>query len=295
MIQDIGSGHLQNQYQPRNPQPEDRVLAFRERTIYLKETAGQMQYLTYRELGEACRKMGRAEPGCQYLFSIGETAYYLASLDGMEFPGFAYRKMFDIRRMNPRAEVFAGATGWHLYTWYHANRFCGCCGTPMVHDGKERMLRCPSCGNMAFPKISPAVIVGVTNGDKILMTKYAGREFKRYALIAGFTEIGETVEETVAREVMEEVGLHVKNIRYYKSQPWGFEGDLLLGFFAELDDDAEITMDETELSVAEWVRWQDIPEDFEKLSLTSEMMQVFKRNRAKDAQSRADWQSKYVG
>ena len=76
------------------------------------------------------------------------------------------------------------------------------------------MMKCPSCGNMVFPKIAPAVIVGVTNGDKILMTKYAGREYKKYALIAGFTEIGETAEQTVEREVMEEVGLHVKNIRY---------------------------------------------------------------------------------
>ena len=80
-------------------------------------------------------------------------------------------------------------------------------------------------------KIAPAVMVGVTNGDKILMTNYAGREYKKYARIAGFTEIGETAEQTVEREVMEEVGLHVKNIRYYKSQPWGYDSDLLLGYF----------------------------------------------------------------
>ena len=74
----------------------------------------------------------------------------------------------------------------------------------MVHDEKERMMRCPSCGLMEFPKICPAVIVGVTDGNRILMSKYAGRSYKIYALLAGFTEIGETVEETVAREVMEE-------------------------------------------------------------------------------------------
>ena len=103
---------------------------------------------------------------------------------------------------------------------------------------------------MVFPKIAPAVIVGVTHGDKILMTKYAGREYKRYALIAGFTEIGETAEETVKREVMEEVGLTVKNIRYYKSQPWGFDSNLLLGYFCELAEEEEIHLDEEELSVA---------------------------------------------
>ncbi len=68
----------------------------------------------------------------------------------------------------------------------------------------------------------PGSIIGVTDGDKILMSKYAGRAYKKYALLAGFTEIGETIEETVQREVMEEVGLKVKNIRYYKSQPWSF-------------------------------------------------------------------------
>ena len=75
------------------------------------------------------------------------------------------------------------------------------------------------------------------------MTKYAGRQYTRYALIAGFTEIGETMEETVQREVLEEVGLKVKNITYYKSQPWGFAGDMLLGFFCELDGSDEIKMD----------------------------------------------------
>ena len=138
------------------------------------------------------------------------------------------------------------------------------------------MMQCPCCGNQVFPKIAPAVIVGVTDGDKILMTKYAGREYKRYALIAGFTEIGETAEETVQREVMEEVGLHVKNIRYYKSQPWGFDSNLLMGFYCELSEEGKITLDQEELSTAEWVDYHDIPDDPEGLSLTHEMMLHFR-------------------
>ena len=90
----------------------------------------------------------------------------------------------------------------------------------------ERMMQCPKCGLMEFPKICPAVIIGVIDGDRILMSKYAGREYKKYALLAGFTEIGETLEETVSREVMEEVGLKVKNITYYKNQPWAFSGEI---------------------------------------------------------------------
>ena len=158
-------------------------------------------------------------------------------------------------------------------------KFCGRCGTRLEHDKVERMMKCPKCGAMHYPKISPAVIVAVTNRDKILMTKYAGRDYKKYALIAGFTEIGETIEDTVRREVMEDVGIHVKNIRYYKSQPWSFTDTVLMGFYCELDGEDVITMDAHELSVAEWMRREDIPTEFDGISLTNEMMLMFKKGK----------------
>ena len=139
------------------------------------------------------------------------------------------------------------------------------------------MMHCPQCNVMEYPVLSPAVIVGVTHNDRLLLTKYEGRSFKRYALIAGYAEIGETIEETVHREVMEEVGLKVKNIRYYKSQPWSFSGTLLFGsFFCDLDGNDEITLDTTELSTARWFKREDIPADGENTSLTREMMLYFK-------------------
>ena len=130
---------------------------------------------------------------------------------------------------------------------------------------------------MEFPKICPAVIIGVTDGNRILMSKYAGRSYKKYARLAGFTEIGETVEETVAREVMEEVGLKVKNIRYYKSQPWAFSDTLLIGFYCDLDGDAEVTLDEEELALAEWFERDEIPVEPSRDSLTNEMIIKFKQ------------------
>ena len=108
------------------------------------------------------------------------------------------------------------------------------------------------------------------------MSKYAGREFKKYALLAGFNEVGETIEETVHREVMEEVGLKVKNIRYYKSQPWSFSDTLLLGFYCDLDGTDKITLDEEELALAEWFDRKDIPEMETTESLTNEMIRHFK-------------------
>ena len=109
------------------------------------------------------------------------------------------------------------------------------------------------------------------------MSKYAGREFKKYALLAGFNEVGETIEETVHREVMEEVGLKVKNLRYYKSQPWSMSDTLLMGFFCELDGEAEIKLDQEELALAEWFERDEMPVKDEDCSLTNEMMMAFKR------------------
>jgi NAD+ diphosphatase len=123
----------------------------------------------------------------------------------------------------------------------------------MARDGKERMLRCPDCGNTLYPKICPAVIVACYKGDKLLLTKYAGRGIGAYALIAGFAEIGESIEDTVRREVFEETGVRVKNLRFYKSQPCPLSDSLLMGFWCELDGSDEITLDTNELSVAEWV------------------------------------------
>lgn len=279
MIQDIQPDFLENQYQNQEPQAHHRILFYQDRMLYLKNEDGQIQYPTYGEIVAYCEREERKIPRCRYLFSIGKDLYFTAMLEGIALDGFTFEKMFSIRAMKPKEAVFAGATGWHLCSWYLANKYCGMCRTRMDHDARLRMLSCPTCGNQVFPKIAPAVIVGVTDGDRILMTKYANREYTRYALIAGFVEIGETVEETVAREVLEEVGLPVKNITYYKSQPWGFDSNLLLGFFAEADHMQKIVLDEEELSVAEWVDYRDIKEDKEQLSLTAEMMQHFKQSR----------------
>ncbi len=112
------------------------------------------------------------------------------------------------------------------------------------------------------------------------MTRYANRPNNTAltALVAGFMEIGETLEDTVAREVGEEVGVKVKNIRYYKSQPWAFSGSVLVGFYADLDGPPDITVDENELQEARWVARKDLPENLNLASLTATMVDAFKRN-----------------
>ena len=123
------------------------------------------------------------------------------------------------------------------------------------------------------------VIVAVTDGDKLLLTRYKGRPYTNYALVAGFVEIGESFEDAVRREVMEETGLAAVNIRYYKSQPWPFSGSLIAGFFADVDGEKTIALDQDELAEALWMRREDILNSplYEKniVSLTSEMIGGF--------------------
>ena len=189
---------------------------------------------------------------------------------------FGFEPLSTLRRLKPQELAYGAVTACHLADWYDKNRYCGRCAQAMTPDEKERAMRCPVCGNIVYPRISPGIIVRVTDGDRILLTKYAGREFTNYALVAGFTEIGETLEETVRREVMEEVGLKVKNIRYYTNQPWGFSQSLLVGFYAELDGDAAITLEQDELSVGVWMTREEMPSRADDISMTARMMENFR-------------------
>lgn len=273
MIQDIAPYKFNNQYINKEEKDSDIVLAFGEQGILINEEKENVfpSVHIYR------KKYINEE--LIYLFSVDDTSYYMAPVgSNVLLDDYSeYKKLNELRKTLKKPEIMVAATGLHLYMWYRDNAYCGRCGKKTHHDKKLRCLVC-ECKNMIFPRISPAVIVAVTNKNKILLTKYANRAYTRYALIAGFTEIGETLEETVRREVLEEAGVNVKNIKYYKSQPWGFDGNILAGFFCELDGDDTITMDAEELATAEWVTKEDIPEYNEGLALTHEMMQVFKNS-----------------
>ena len=190
------------------------------------------------------------------------------------------------KTVRPKHYDFAAMTGFQLSNWYKDNQYCGTCGHKTKLDKKERAIRCPECGRMIFPRIVPACIIAATFGEKILLIKYAQSTFKDYGLIAGFTEIGETLEETVAREVMEEVGLPVTNVRYYKSQPWGIVDDLLTGFYCDIDMSKEPELDEKgdpkptladgELGEATWFARDEVPGEPMDHSMTNEMIMLFR-------------------
>ncbi|MGN0270416.1 MAG: NAD(+) diphosphatase, partial [Candidatus Weimeria sp.] len=260
MIQDIFPDKLYNQYDVNaSPSENSPVYIFR-RDSLLINTEGGFRLPSYSELSEYLAENDGAK--IIFLFKINEEKRFLllpplssGEMHSERGVHFLYRKIFDIRMSGlcSKTELFAITTAYHLSVWYNSNRFCGRCAAPLELSKKERALVCPHCKNTVYPRINPAVIVAVTDHERILLTKYRGRaDVPFYALIAGFVEIGETLEETVQREVMEEAGLHVKNIRYYKSQPWGKASDILSGFFCDVDGSTDITMEEDELSVAEW-------------------------------------------
>jgi len=274
MIQDIAPHRYHNEYYAYEIQNGDYVLFYSGREVLLRYDEDQIVYPRYEEISQ------REDRQYRYLFSIDDLRYFWCEeTDDTLLETYQFVNIFKMRKAQPKYRAFAGVTGLQLSEWYRSRRFCGRCGARMVHSDKERMMQCPECGLMEYPKISPAVIIGLIHGNKILMSKYAGRTYKNYALLAGFSEIGESVEETVRREVMEEVGLKVGKLHYYKSQPWPFTDTLLMGFFAELEGGENITLDQTELSMAEWFEREEIPVTYEDCSLTNEMIMAFKEGK----------------
>ncbi len=285
MLEDLSYGRLENEFRYLQPEADDFVLCFCDRQLLLKTGQGrECAFPTYAE-AKCWAESENWQPwfaeSFRYVFRMQDQNYflYLGTLPEQAHADYRFEPVRPLQDRIGKDACYASMTAWHLFTWYRSNRFCGCCGGKIEHDTAERMLRCPDCGNMIFPRISPAVIIAITDGDRLLMSKYAGRYYTHYALIAGYTEIGETLEQTVQREVMEEVGLKVKNIRYYKSQPWGVDGNVLMGFYCDLDGDDTIHVDGRELALAEWHHRDAIPERDNGISLTCEMIRIFEEGR----------------
>ena len=287
MLQDIYPHKIDNHYYPDMVADEKSyVFIFRgsdrEKEVLLFEDQDENQAIpSLSDIVEQLKIDMDNTDELIYLFKIDEEKYFL-------FP--YYEKEISLKEgtwtkvLNARKEgklqdhqVFALFTAYHLSEWYESSRFCGKCGAATKKDGAERAMVCTKCGHKIYPRINPAVIIGVTDKEtnKLILTKYR-TGFAQNALVAGFAEIGESLEETVKREVMEEVGLEVDNVRYYKSQPWGIASDILSGFFCDVVGAKEIKMDVSELKYAQWVAPEDIELQTPGYSLTNEMMKLFK-------------------
>ncbi|MBO0693884.1 MAG: NAD(+) diphosphatase [Acidimicrobiaceae bacterium] len=172
--------------------------------------------------------------------------------------GYRWAHLRELGGAWPTEEWALAGRAVQLVEWRRTHRYCGRCGHETEPSPGERAMRCPSCGLLAFPVVSPAVIVLVRKGEQILLA--ANRTFRggMYSILAGFVEPGENIEETLHREVFEEVGIHVKNLRYVASQPWPFPHSLMIGYTAEWES-GEIQPDGDEILDAGWYSADDLP------------------------------------
>ena len=167
-----------------------------------------------------------------------------------------------------------GGRAVQIVEWDRTHQYCGRCGSRTQTKETERAKVCPRCGLHNFPRLSPAIIVAVERGDAILLARSAHFPQGLFSVLAGFVEPGETIEECVVREVKEEVGITVGNVRYFGSQPWPFPNSLMLGFTAEYVD-GELELDPSEIAEAGWFRADSLPSIPGRISIAGRMIRWF--------------------
>ena len=181
-----------------------------------------------------------------------------ASVKGRAPEGHA---LLDLRALLGRVEpslFYVAGRAKQIVEWHREHQFCGRCGTQMQDHRADRAKECPECGHICYPRLSPSIIVLVRRGDECLLARNARWPQGMYSTLAGFVEPGESIEQTVHREVLEEVGIRVSNLRYLGSQSWPFPNSLMLGFHADYAG-GEIVCQEGEISDARFFRFDALP------------------------------------
>ncbi len=195
-----------------------------------------------------------------YLGALNGVNCYTAEVDGnaADLQGMSFQELRPLLGLLDEGSFSAAGRAFQIIHWERTHRFCGRCGGRTGPKAGERAKECPNCGLVIYPEISPAIIVAVVKGAEILLARYHRFRTAFHSVLAGFVEPGETFEETVRREVREEVGIEVKNIRYFGSQPWPFPNSLMVGFTADYQS-GEIRIDESEIVDAAWFASNNMP------------------------------------
>jgi NAD+ diphosphatase len=205
----------------------------------------------------------------QYLGHRQEIPYYAAEIaPGTALPDDRVPcSVRDLFGRIPDADLALAAYAVQIIDFDRMTQFCGRCGTKNHQLRIERSKLCPACNQLTYPRLSPAVIVRIEDGDKILLARSPNFPSAMHSVIAGFVEPGETLEQTVHREVKEEVGITVKNLRYFASEPWPFPNSLMCGFIADYDS-GEIQIDNNEIIAAGWFDRDNLPALPSKMSIS---------------------------
>jgi len=213
-----------------------------------------------------------------FLFTLNDVSCFLI-WDHLKAdkPHFIYKEIDFFRTIRQQEIAWNSIVGFHLMNWYSLNKFCGKCGTSTQQKPDERALICPDCHTIVYPKISPAIIVAIICNNKILLARGSNFKGDWYSLIPGNVDVGESLEEALAREVKEEVGLDIKNIRYFKSQPWPLSGSMMIGYIAEADDNQPLSIDYKEIAEAAWFTRGNLPKHSSNLSIAGEMIEKFEK------------------
>ena len=198
-----------------------------------------------------------------FIGMMGDVAVWAVDVPhGLDPADGASLDLFSFHGRNHENDWLAAGRAVQLVEWARTHRFCGRCGEATKRLDNERAMRCPACGLSAFPRLAPAIITLVTRGDgddeEALLARGVQWKQPMYSCLAGFVEPGETLEEAVVRETLEEVGVTVGNVRYIRSQPWPFPHSLMLGFRADWLH-GDIVCDPVEIADAQWFRRDEIP------------------------------------
>ena len=226
--------------------------------LLLREHAGALALPRQRELA-ANKNVQLNQELSLFLGALDGHACHAASVaanyphDGWRWIGL--RQVFGLL---PEAQFALAGRALQLLEWDRSHRYCGACGTATVHRDSERSRECPACALVAYPRLSPAVMCLVRRGDQLLLARSPRFPAGMYSALAGFVEPGETLEQCVRREVLEEVGIQVGKLRYFASQSWPFPHSLMIAFFGEYES-GEITVDGIEIETAAWFSPSQLP------------------------------------
>lgn len=206
-----------------------------------------------------------------------QRACYAIDLSHKSFEHINPDHFLSLRTQMPRLseiEYQVASRAFQLITWRQQHQFCGQCGSQTTHHADELALTCVPCNLIFYPRISPCIMVLITREDKFLLAHHYRQAGDMYSTLAGFVEAGENLEHAIRREVFEEVGLKIKNIRYSSSQSWPYPHQLMVGYFAEYDS-GDIQVDDVEIEDAQWFSHDNLPTIPPAMTLSGQLIRDF--------------------
>ena len=198
----------------------------------------------------------------------------VVSISPQELLGFQWLALRSFLGDLSEPEFQTAGRALQILRWHFDHQFCGRCGRPTTPHVSDLAKRCVACELDFYPRLSPCIITLITRGDECLLAWHIRSKEEKYSCLAGFIEIGESPEQTLVREVMEEVGVSVDNIRYVESQPWPFPGQLMLGYFADYAE-GDIRVDENEILAAKWFRYDQLPKVPPATTISGRLINAF--------------------